>query len=102
MTKHSGPPSASAATPPAAEWWSNASFGTFFDACGNWLRNAARVQEESMHFAHTRLQRNIEAATGFAACRTPGDLVAMQSRYASEMMSDYLGEGRKVVELLKH
>lgn len=101
MMKQTEPLPASASPMAPLQWWNNASFGTFFDAYGKWMRNVTRVQEESMHFARTRMQRNIEAATGFAACRTPSEMMAMQSQYASEMMNDYLGEGRKVVELLK-
>ncbi len=101
MTKHAEAPPAPAEPMASMPWWNAGSYGTFVDAFGKWMRNAARIQEESMRFAHARTQRNVEAATGFAACRTPADLMAMQSQYASEMMSDYLGEGRRVVELLR-
>jgi hypothetical protein len=83
------------------EWWNATTYGGFLDAYGKWMRNAARLQEESMRFARARMQRNLEAATGFAACRTPSDLFAMQSQYTSEAIGDFLAEGRKVVELLK-
>jgi hypothetical protein len=101
MTKHAEPPPASAQPMAPMEWWNAASYGGLLDAYGGWMRNAVRVQEESMHFARVRMQRNIEAATGFAACRTPSELIAMQSQYASHMMGDYLAEGRKLVGLLK-
>lgn len=101
MSKHTAPPATPTSPIPTGQWWDAASFGTVIDAYGKWMRNAARLQEESMHFARTRMQRNVEAATGFAACKTPSEMMAMQSRYASEMMSDYLGEGHKLVDLLK-
>jgi len=101
MTKHAESPRAPASPMAPMEWWNAASYGGFVDAYAAWMRNAARLQEESMRFARERMQRNIEAANGFAACRKPTDLLAMQSEYASETMGAYLAEGRKLVELLK-
>ena len=101
MTKHARTEGAPGSPMESMPWWNATSYGAFFDAYGKWLANAARLQEESMRFARARMQRNIEAATGFAACRTPADLMTLQSQYASETMSDYLGEGRKVVDILK-
>lgn len=101
MTKHAGTGAAPGSPTGSMPWWNATSYGAFFDAYGKWLANAARLQEESMRFARARMQRNIEMATGFAACRTPGDLMVLQSQYASEAMNDYLGEGRKVADILK-
>jgi len=101
MTRHAEPPPFPAAPDASMPWWNAGSYGAFADAYGRWIRNAARLQEESMRFTRTRMQRNVEAATGFAACRTPQEMIAMQSQYASEAMRDYMDEGRRVVELLK-
>jgi hypothetical protein len=102
MTKASEAPHPAAAPAMPPGWWNAGSFEPYFGAFGNWMRDLARLQRESMHFVLGRMQKNIEAATALAACRSPGDMIELQSRYASEMMSDYAGEGRKVFELLKH
>jgi hypothetical protein len=65
-----------------------------------WISQATRMRDETMRFAQERFTKELEAAVQLARCTNPTEAFAVQAEYANKMATDYLVEGKKMVELM--
>lgn len=96
MTRHAGASPAAGSPMAALAWWGNPSLDAWLGGYAEWMRNVAWLQEESLRFAGERFQRSVETAASLAGCTSPGEFLAVQARYASEMLGDCVAEWGKV------
>lgn len=75
---------------------------TMMNQYSTWLEDLGRVQQESIAFVRTRLTRDAEAATRFAACQTPTELIECQLSFTKDAVEDYVRQGQKITSLLMH
>ena len=61
------------------------------------VKNANRLQSEVIRFATDRFNRDSAALSRFAQCKTPQDVLQVQSELFAELSAAYLEESRKVV-----
>ena len=64
-----------------------------------WLRDANRFQAEAIRFLNDRLNKDIQMMSQYAACKKPEEIFELQAKLATSMVSDYMAEGTKVLEL---
>ncbi len=57
-----------------------------------WLDSAAKVQAESLRFILDRVRKDLEMPARLAECKSPVDMLEVQAKFASTMVSDYLTE----------
>jgi hypothetical protein len=69
------------------------------DAVQTWMTGATRMQTEAAAFWTGRVGKDVAAMTALAQCRSPGDAVEMQMRYARDAMADYYAEGQRLLQL---
>jgi hypothetical protein len=87
-------------TNPAAMWaWDGQSVDTMVNSYETWAKDWGWLQNESLRFMRHRLERNVEAATSLASCKSPADALQMQMRFAGDALNDYLGEGQKMMAM---
>jgi hypothetical protein len=67
-----------------------------------WLSDCGRVQDESLRFLRARLSEQLQAAAHFAACKSPTEAFDLQVEYAGNAVSEFLVEGKKMLELCGH
>lgn len=65
-----------------------------------WMDGTVRLQSEAMDFWITSAAKNLSAATDLAKCATAAEAFERQSRHAQESVSELLGEGRKMAEMV--
>ena len=65
-----------------------------------WLDGAQKMQAEATEFFNARAGKDMAALSELIHCNTPVEALAMQSRYASEVMSDYVKQGQRMIALL--
>lgn len=75
------------------------SFDAMAGTFSEWLRGANRFQAEAIRFLNQRFQKDIEMMSQFATCKKPEQIFELQARLASTMVSDYMAEGTRLLEL---
>ena len=65
-----------------------------------WLDGAQKMQAEATEFFNARAGKDMAALSELIHCSTPVEALEMQSRYASEVMSDFVAEGQRMIALL--
>ena len=101
MTKHT---SAFASFPEAVQAFWKFNEPPANPALGNysaWLKDCGRLQDESLRFLGARVSSQFQAAAALAACKTPAEALGLQMQYANATVSDYMIEGKKMVELCR-
>jgi len=76
------------------------SFDTMSRAFSSWLRDANRFQSEAIRFMNERFIKDIDMMSQFATCKKPEELLALQAKLANDLVSDFVAEGTKLLELL--
>ena len=69
-------------------------------ACRAWLEGAQSMQAEVTEFVSARAGKDMAALTEWTQCKTPTDALEMQTRYASEAMSDYVAGSQRMFKRL--
>jgi len=59
-------------------------------------KSALDIAREMVAFSQARLQANVDAWMGLAACRNPDDLIKFQGTFAQSAATDYLNEANKL------
>lgn len=75
------------------------SFDTMSQAFSNWMRNANRVQAETIRFMNERFTKDLQAFSRVGACRKPEDFVGLQSELLTQLVADYMEEGARMMKL---
>ena len=105
MTKHTQTPTF---TPPFADF--PAAFQAFWNLknpvgavapanYADWMKDFAKLQEESLRFMRERFAEQVQAATAIAACKTPAEALDLQMKFANTTMAEYMAEGKKLLEM---
>ena len=63
------------------------------------LGKVGRIQDASVRFLKSRIEADLEAISGLAACKTPVEVLNLQMAYASDAMSAFADESRKLTDL---
>lgn len=69
--------------------------GTGGDGAANAM---ARWQNEPLRFLSYRLDRQIDHMSALLACRSPGELFEVETRFTMQAMQDYLDETHRLFE----
>ena len=69
-------------------------------ACRAWLNGAQEVQADATEFVNARAGKDMVALTEWTRCKTPTDVLEMQTRYASEALADYVAGSQRMWKLL--
>src|ERR1700739_1116562 len=69
--------------------------GAFSEA----FKNANRIQGEMIRFATIRFNKDAAALSRFAECKSPQDVLQVQSQLFAELSADYLQESERVLSL---
>ena len=64
------------------------------------VKNSNRLQSEVIRFATERFNKDSAALSRFAQCKTPQDVLQVQSQVFAELSAAYLEESEKVLGLL--
>ena len=64
-----------------------------------WMKDFAKLQEESLRFMRERFAEQVKAASAIAACKTPAEALDLQMKFANATMTEYMNEGKKLLEL---
>lgn len=64
-----------------------------------WMKDFAKLQEESLRFMRERFADQVKAATAIAACKTPAEALELQMRFANTTMAEYMAAGKKLLEM---
>ena len=75
------------------------SFTTMSHAFSNWLRNANRMQTETIRFMSERFNKDMLAFSRFGECKKPEEFAQVHSELVTQMVNDYMEEGTKLVAL---
>jgi hypothetical protein len=75
------------------------SFDAMSGAFSTWLRDANRFQAEAIRFLNDRFNKDIQMMSQFATCKKPEEIFELQAKLANSLVSDYMAEGTKVLEL---
>lgn len=67
-----------------------------------WLGDLRRVQDESLRFLNARLSEDCQVIARLAACNNPTEAFALQIEYAGNAASEFMTEGKKMLELCGH
>jgi hypothetical protein len=67
-----------------------------------WMEDIGRVQQESLEFVRSRLERDAQAAARMAECKTPAELMEWQISFTKDAVEDYVRQGQKITSLLMH
>ena len=67
-----------------------------------WLSDVGRLQNETLSFLNARLSEDYQAAAHFAACKSPTEAFDLQVEYAGKVVSEFMTEGKKILELYGH
>jgi len=66
----------------------------------SWLRNMTRLQAETSRFLSERFAKDVEMMTQLAQCKRPEDVMAVQGKLMSGLLSDYSQESARFFALL--
>jgi|GEM_PF-6731014 hypothetical protein len=66
-------------------------------AAASWAACGGHLQEETAHFAGSRLDCYLEAADLFARCRTSEEVVDAQARFIGGLLSGFVDQGAMVI-----
>ena len=94
-----------AAFPPAVQafWNSGApSVDSAIKDYTTWLSDFSRLQNETLRFLNLRLSEDYQAAAQLAACKSPTEAFDLQVEYAGKVVSEFMTEGKKILELYGH
>ena len=75
------------------------SFDAMSGAFSTWLREANRFQAEALRFLNDRFAKDVRMMSQFATCKKPEEIFELQAKLMSSLVSDYMAEGTKVLEL---
>jgi len=64
-----------------------------------WLAGAGRIQHEALGFLNGRLEKGLETARELSNCRTPTEYFEVQAKYTDAVVTDWLAESQKMIEL---
>ena len=67
-----------------------------------WLSDFGRLQNETLRFLNVRLAEDYQAAAHLAACKSPTEAFDLQVEYAGKVVSEFMAEGKKMLELCGH
>ena len=79
-----------------------ASFEAMSDAYATWIKNANKLQAEAIRFVGERLDKDLQLLSRLGACKKPDEFLALQSDATSELVNDYLEEGKRWIALLSN
>lgn len=74
-------------------------FDSVSHAYSEWLQNANRVQTEMIRFIGDRFSKDMNLITRFAGCKQPDEFLRLQAEAVSELASDYMQEGARILAL---
>lgn len=69
------------------------------DIYGHFLRGLVDANAESYRFVTRRLEDDFQWPAALAQCRNPVEFMEVQGRFLEKMFTDYLEEGRRMLEL---
>jgi hypothetical protein len=75
------------------------SFDNISKAFAGWLHDANNLQAETFHFMSNRFSKDLQMMSRFGACRKPEDFISLQSELVTQLVSDYMEEGAKLMTL---
>lgn len=75
------------------------SFDAMSGAFSTWLRDANRFQAEAIRFLNDRFNKDVQMMSQFATCKKPEEIFELQTKLMSSLVSDYMAEGTKILEL---
>lgn len=79
--------------------FSKESFQSLAQAFSEWTNNGNRIQAELARFVSDRFNKDVALISRFAACKDPGEFIALQSEMVTGLTNDYLQEGAKIFAL---
>src|SRR5262245_33910468 len=65
-----------------------------------WMNQATRMRDETVRFAQEQFTKELDAVVRLARCTNPSEVFAVQADYANTLATDYVEEGKKLVELM--
>lgn len=65
-----------------------------------WLETTGRLQSEAVEFLNDRFEKVATTARDLGHCKNPAEYFELQTRYAEGALADWLGESRKMIELV--
>src|SRR5215471_832086 len=75
------------------------SFESMSNAFSDWLQSANRVQTEMIRFMSDRFSKDLHLMSRLASCKQPDEFLRLQAEAMSEIASDYMQEGAKLLAL---
>jgi hypothetical protein len=75
------------------------SFESMSSAFSDWLQSANRVQTEMIRFISDRFSKDLHLMSRLASCKQPDEFLRLQAEAMSEIASDYMQEGAKLLAL---
>jgi hypothetical protein len=63
------------------------------------VKNANRIQGEVIRFAAQRFNKDAAALAQFAGCKSPQEVLQVQSQLFAELSADYMQESERVLSL---
>ena len=75
------------------------SFESMSNAFSDWLQSANRVQTEMIRFIGDRFSKDLNLLSRLAGCKQPDEFLRVQAEAVSEIASDYMQEGAKLLAL---
>lgn len=90
--------------PPIQAFWncSGPSIDSAVKTYTAWLSDFGRLQDEALRFLKARLSEDYQAASHFAACKSPTEVFDLQVEYAGNAVAEFMAEGKKMLELCGH
>ena len=76
------------------------SFESVSNAFSDWVQNANRVQSEMIRFMSDRFSKDLNLISRLAGCKQPDEFLRLQAEAMSEITSDYMQEGAKLLAML--
>ena len=75
------------------------SFESMSNAFSDWVQNANRVQTEMIRFIGDRFSKDMGLISRLASCKQPDEFLRLQAEAMSEIATDYMQEGAKLLAL---
>lgn len=74
------------------------------DACGRanraWLDGVARAGAQTAAFWTGQVEKGVSALAEMGRCKDPGEVLAIEARYASDAMAECVAEGQRLMQLM--
>lgn len=77
----------------------SSTYQAWSDALSANLRAMADMNREIMEFYHRRLEEDFEVPARVLSCRTPQQVVDVQSRFVEKLCKDYANQTQRMIEL---